>query len=105
MQAIRSQLRFCVRTVSRAVAVIALASAVMSWSDSRAQIQPPAIDFHVTSAGGKYLQNSCYRLSGTLGQAAPGYSSASMYSLFAGFWPAAPTTGLDEIFFTGFEGC
>ena len=60
---------------------------------------PPAIDFHVVSSGGAALQNNCFRLAGTVGQAAPGYSSATpAYSLIAGFWSAAPTTGLDEIF-------
>jgi hypothetical protein len=74
-------------------------------SDSRAQALAPAINFHVISAGGHALQNSCFRLSGTAGQAAPGYSSGSTESVIAGFWPVAPTMGLDEIFFNGFEDC
>jgi hypothetical protein len=91
---------------AHAVAVIALATVcTVPWSDSRAQATPPAINFHVISAGGKSLNNSCFRLSGTVAQAAPGYSSGPSDSLIAGFWSAAPTTGLDEIFFNGFEDC
>ena len=90
----------------QALAAFALASiCAVPWSDSRAQATPPAINFHVISAGGKSLQNSCFRLSGTVAQAAPGYSSGPSDSLIAGFWSAAPTTGLDEIFFNGFEDC
>lgn len=89
-----------------AIAVIALAGVcAVPWSDSRAQVTAPAIGFHVVSAGGKSLHNSCFRLAGTTGQAAPGYSSNPADSLIAGFWAVAPTTGLDEIFFNGFEDC
>lgn len=93
----------------RVLAATALACVVtVPWSDTRAQpTSPPSIDFHRISSGGSALHNSCYRLSGTVGQAAPGYSSANTgeYSVLAGFWSAAPTTGLDEIFFNGFGGC
>ncbi len=64
-----------------------------------------SIDFHTISSGGSSLHNSCFHLSGTVGQAAPGYSAGSSDYVIAGFWSAAPTTGLDEIFFTGFEEC
>jgi hypothetical protein len=90
----------------QAVAAIALAGVcAVPWSDSRAQATSPAVNFHVIGAGGKSLHNSCFRLSGTLAQTAPGYSSGPSNSLIAGFWSAAPTTGLDEIFFNGFEDC
>jgi hypothetical protein len=57
--------------------------------------------------------NSCYLLSGTIGQyaPAPGYSyqatsgGGTNFGVFSGFWSAAQTSGLDEIFFNGFEGC
>jgi hypothetical protein len=89
---------------------IALASMVAGWSDSRAGVTVAySIDFHTFSSGGSALRNSCFGLIGTVGQAAPGYSSttsgAPMYSIYAGFWSAAPAAVLDEIFFTGFEGC
>ncbi|HSC09928.1 MAG TPA: hypothetical protein VLC97_03060 [Rhodanobacteraceae bacterium] len=79
-------------------------------SDSRADVVPTySIDFHAISAGGATVRNSCFGLSGTVGQAAPGYSSTTpgppTYSVYAGFWSAAPGAGLDEIFFTGFEEC
>ena len=99
-------MRWRVRSAARVLAGLALASAcALPWSNSHAQALPPAVDFHVVSSGGSASHNSCYRLSGAVGQVAPGYSSSSMYSIFAGFWAAAPTTGLDEIFFNVFEGC
>lgn len=74
-------------------------------SDSVAGVGLPVVDFHVISAGGRSLQNSCFRLSGTVGQVAPGYSSNATNSVFAGFWAAAIPTEMDAIFFNGFEGC
>lgn len=79
-------------------------------SESRADVVPAySIDFHAISAGGTAVRNSCFGLSGTVGQAAPGYSSTTTgpptYSVYAGFRSAAPATGLDEIFFTAFEEC
>ncbi|MEO6297625.1 MAG: hypothetical protein ABIO74_11020 [Dokdonella sp.] len=85
--------------------VLVLLLAAIPWSGSRALATPPAIDFHTISSGGQSLQNSCFRLSGTVGQAAPGYSSGLTLSVVAGFWAAAPTMGLDEIYFNGFEAC
>jgi hypothetical protein len=92
--------------VSIAIALAGVCA--LPWSDSRAQSTLSAlstIDFHAVSAGSKALHNSCFRLSGTVGQAAPGYMSGTTDSLISGFWSAAPTTGLDEIFFNGFEDC
>jgi hypothetical protein len=91
----------------RALGALALTSAVaMPWSDSRAGSPTYSINFHAISSGGNRMQNGCFRLSETVGQTAPGYSSVSTYSLIAGFWPAAaPTLSTDEIFFNGFEGC
>ena len=68
---------------------------------------PPtySIDFYVISAGGNTLYGNCYRLSGTVAQVAPGYSSGSFDSLIAGYWQPAPTAATDEIFFNGFQGC
>jgi hypothetical protein len=64
-----------------------------------------SIDFHVISAGGNSLKSSCFRLKGTVGQPAPGYSSGAIYSLIAGYWQPASSTASDEIFYNGFEGC
>jgi len=67
---------------------------------------PPTytVDYHVLSAGTQPLSNTCVRLSGTLAEPAPGYSSSATYALHAGFHAAAPSA-VDEIFFTGFEAC
>jgi hypothetical protein len=76
------------------------------WSDTRAQSASPSIDFHVIDAGhSKTLRSSCFHLSGSIGQPAPGYSSATGFSVNAGFQAAAPTKNRDEIFFNGFEEC
>jgi hypothetical protein len=77
------------------------------WSDTQAQSgSSPTIDFHVIDAGhNKILRNSCFHLSGSIGQPAPGYSSAAGISVNAGFQAAAPTKNRDELFFNGFEEC
>ena len=79
--------------------------ALFSWSASIALATSPTLDFHLVSAGGSSMGNNCFRLSGTVGQSAPGYSSGSSNSIFAGFWSAAPATAPDEIHFNGFESC
>ena len=105
MKRIHFRTRLRARVVPLAFIALSCAFA-LPWSDSVAQaIPPPTIDFHVIGSGGTALHNACFRLWGTVGQTAPGYSSASTYAVYAGFWSAAPKTGLDEIFFNGFEGC
>jgi hypothetical protein len=93
------QIRLSLRLAGAAVALGAFGSIVAA--------APPAysIDFYVISAGGNTLYGNCYRLSGTVGQPAPGYSSGSIDSLIAGYWQPAPTAATDEIFFNGFQGC
>ncbi len=78
--------------------------ACVPWSDTQAQGSAPNIDFHLIDSGGKTLSSSCYRLAGTIGQVAPGYSNSTTYSINAGFLTAAPANH-DEIFFNGFERC
>jgi hypothetical protein len=104
-------LRVRLRVALPLLAAAALTSVIaIRSSDTHAGAVPTySIDFHTISAGGNALRNSCFGLSGTAGQAAPGdsiYTSGSpTYSVYAGFWSAAPATGLDEIFFTGFQEC
>lgn len=104
--------RWSTRLASSVLAAMVSASIVaMASSASHAGATGPAysIDFHAISAGSSALRNSCFALSATVGQAAPGYSSETSGgvtdSVYAGFWSAAPVTGLDEIFFSGFQGC
>jgi len=76
------------------------------WSDTQAQSGSPSINFHAIDAGHKQtLRNSCFHLTGSIGQPAPGYSSGGGFSVNAGFQAAAPTKNRDEIFFNGFEEC
>jgi hypothetical protein len=98
------RLRPRARLVASALALAALAGA--GPSATRAGTTPTySIDFHVITAGGSAMRSStCYGLSGTIGQPAPGYSSANTYSIVAGFWTGGVSAS-DEIFFNGFEGC
>jgi hypothetical protein len=104
METKRFRARLRVSRAALAMATLACVAAI-PWSDTHAGAPPFGVNWHVVSSGGHALSNSCFRLSGTAGQAAPGYSSGPTDSIVAGFWPVAPTTGLDEIFFNGFEDC
>jgi len=109
MRLIRAHLRARIALPLLAAGAMLPVIAILS-PDSRAGVAPSyTIDFHTIGAGGTARRNSCFGLSGTVGQSAPGYSSTisgtATYALYAGFWPAAPQTALDEIFFTGFEEC
>lgn len=89
-----------------AVAMALMSATALQWPDARAAANPTySIDFHVIGAGGHLLQGSCFRLSGTVGQPAPGYSSGSIYALIAGYWVNADAADSDEIFYNGFEDC
>ena len=82
------------------------AAALVAFGSIHAGAPPTySIDFFAISAGGNTLFGNCYRLSGTVGQPAPGYSSGSIDSLIAGYWQPAPIVATDEIFFNGFQGC
>jgi hypothetical protein len=77
---------------------------LFAMAPSVAQTPTYTIDFQALSAGGATLSNGCYRLDGTLGEPAPGYSSSPRYTVYAGFRAAAPNPA-DDIFFSGFEEC
>ena len=88
------------------VAMTLMSTTALHWPDARAAVNPTySIDFHVIAAGGHALQGSCFRLSGTVGQPAPGYSSGSIYALLAGYWVKTDAADSDEIFYNGFEDC
>jgi hypothetical protein len=92
-----------------ACALALMSASELRWSDASAGTPPTySVDFYSMSAGGSSMRGSCFLLSGTLGQAAPGYSSGGTFYVTAGYWQAvlqtAPTPS-DEIFFNGFEGC
>lgn len=91
-----------------AFAPVALAAALVVAPSSAGLAGTPStysIDIHRISTGGGSLRNACYRLSGSVGQPAPGYSSAATYSVNAGFWPAVAVERPDQLFFSGLEGC
>lgn len=93
------------RRIAFALAALAAVLIVSPSSVGRAGTSTYSIDIHRVSAGGGSLRNECYRLSGTVGQAAPGYSSGTTYSVNAGFWPAVAVDSPDQLFFSGFQGC
>ena len=63
------------------------------------------IPWYAATAGVAHLRNGCFHLNATLGQAAPGYSANDDFVVSAGYWAGAPTRGLDDIFFDGFQRC
>ena len=90
-----------VRLVASALAVAALVAGI----PTRAGTPTYRIDYHVISAGASAMRSThCYGLLGTVGQTAPGYSSASTYSIVGGFW-TGDVSASDDIFYNGFEGC
>lgn len=95
----------------RAASVFAIVagSAMLPASGVSAQAGGPYdIKWHAMASGGVVrARNSCYRLSGTTAQATvtPGITMGSTYTLFSGFWSAAPIANRDQIFFDGFEDC
>jgi len=86
------------------IACVSLGLGGLPGVDSGAQAAP-SMGFHFIGIAGHNLKNVCFRMSGTAGQAAPGYSSSSRYAVNAGYMVGAPTAGLDEIFFNSFEDC
>jgi hypothetical protein len=103
----RSHIRISAGFSLRAVVAMALMCATaLHWPDARGAANPTyRIDFHVIGAGGHLLLGTCFRLSGTVGQPAPGYSSGSIYALIAGYWVKTDAADSDEIFYNGFEDC
>lgn len=85
------------------IAVLA-AFSVAPVSDSRAGTPNYSIDFHRIGSGAARLRGACYRLAGSVGEAAPGYSSGPTMEVISGFWSAAGNPP-DQMFFSGFEGC
>jgi hypothetical protein len=90
-----------------ACALVAVATALIASpsSSGRAGTSTYSIDVHRIGAGGGSMRNACYRLSGSAGQPAPGYSNGATYSVNAGFWPAVAVERPDQLFFSGMEGC
>ena len=65
-----------------------------------------SIDAHVLAAGTSARSSSpCFRLQATIAEPAPGYSSSTDFSLWAGFRALTADAVRDDIFFSGFEAC
>lgn len=90
-----------------AYALVALATALIVSPSSVGSAGPStySIDIHRISTGGGSMRNACYRMSGSIGQPAPGYSSSATFSVNAGFWPAVAADQSDQLFFSSFQGC
>ncbi|HMM57106.1 MAG TPA: hypothetical protein PKD77_05875 [Rudaea sp.] len=90
------------------LAVVAGAAGLPASGISAQAGGPYDINWHVIASGGVVRsRNPCYRLSGTTAQATvtPGITMGTTYTLFSGFWSAAPIANRDQIFFDGFEDC
>ncbi|TCO42904.1 hypothetical protein EV148_101311 [Dokdonella fugitiva] len=99
--------RLCRRARLLAPAIAFGACAVLlasPVSDSRAGTPTYSIGFHRISSGAARLRGACYRVAGSVGEAAPGYSSGPTMEVISGFWTAAANPP-DQMFFSGFEGC
>jgi len=67
---------------------------------------PFAIDAQAIGAGSaRATGNSCSRLTATIGEPAPGFSSGGGFELSAGFQAIVAAAPPDAIYFDGFEGC
>ncbi len=96
------------RLGASALAAIAMACISMPWMDGHAQSNPYTMNWDTITAGGiVHMRSSCYQLAGSIDFLSPGvlYSVSGNYTVFTGFWVAAPIAGQDEIFFDGFEEC
>lgn len=90
-----------------------LAAAIMfagigTSTASQAQPGPYSLNWSAITAGGvAHMRTACYILSGYIGfVSAPGILYANgPYTLYTGFWAAAPIYGQDQLFFDGFEEC
>lgn len=105
MHTFTTRLRRRGRLLASAIALGAIAALLASpATDSRAGTPTYSIDFHRISSGAARLRGACYRLAGSTGEAAPGYSSGPTMEVISGFWTAAANPP-DQMFFSGFEGC
>jgi hypothetical protein len=90
-------------------AILVFGTAVAAWANDHAM----AADSYVlrwqtiVSGGVMRSHSSCYEISGAIAQpvVTPGISMSSSYTLFSGFWSAAPIANQDKIFSDGFEDC
>ena len=109
MRLLRAKLRMRWLWRTAGVLAIVMGTAVLPASGIGAQTGSGyALNWHTVVSGGVVrARNSCYRLSGTTAQATvtPGITMGSTYTLFSGFWSAAPIANRDQIFFDGFEDC
>mgnify|MGYP001548569801 FL=1 len=106
---LRAKLRASLLRRMAGVVAIVLGTAALPSSGIGAQTGGGyALNWHAFTSGGVVRsRNPCYGLSGTIAQATvtPGITLGSTYTLFSGFWSAAPIAGQDQIFFDGFEDC
>jgi hypothetical protein len=98
----------CAASVAFAIvhpAGIALADAFVSAPITTTQ-DGYTIDAHIVSAGAaQRTTNGCFRLTATIGEPAPGYSSGTHYALKGGFAATRAAAPHDDIFFDGMEDC
>lgn len=62
---------------------------------------------HVIAGGGgiSHSAGGCRTLEGSVGETAAGVSSGATFTVKAGYWAGAGSTGRDSLFHSGFEEC
>ena len=95
------------RSFGRGAFILAIGCACLAAGGSAQSGPIWVIDVSAIGSGSATnIGNSCSRLSATIGEPAPGYSSGGGFDLFAGFQSiVAADSGGDSLFFDGFEGC
>lgn len=85
---------------------VCAAAIAFAWGSIQAAGQTFSIDAYVMSVGtSAHSVSPCFRMQATIAEPAPGYSSSTSYSLYAGFRYVTQNLGSDTIFFAGFEDC
>lgn len=59
----------------------------------------------IVSGSSVTIDNSCSRLTATIGQPAPGFAAGGGFTLMVGFQAGLPLGAGDTIFFAGLEEC
>ena len=85
---------------------LGLAASLGAPSNAQTSGGTYSINFYAITSGGSALRGSCFVVSGSVAQVAPGYSSGGIYALYSGYqFPVPVAAAGDEIFFNGFEEC
>jgi len=88
-------------------AAAVFAAAIAGAVPAAVAADPPvvALTQAVVSGSSVTVDNSCSRLTATIGQPAPGFATGGGFTLLVGFQAGLPRGAGDTIFFSGLEDC